>query len=171
MMIPVIDPDANFRITVLIISVHLRFSVSYEPDEFTLQGTFMADTATNEVYLFLFPATIEDSNDHLVISLPPQRETYYWSFDPMGIEHLSDDTVMELDLPRVHFQAILHGAYWSSKDYEVIRDFHRAKGFDPNRHDVAIKLGYPLLDVHRLNNRLAGGRVSNNMFALYRDEN
>ncbi|KAJ7435014.1 hypothetical protein B0H11DRAFT_2257702 [Mycena galericulata] len=155
-------PTSNF----LIISVHLRFSISYEPDEFTLQGTFMADTPTNEVYLFLFPATIEGSNDQRVIYLPPQRETYYWSFDPMGIEQLSDDTVMELGLPRVHFQAILHGAHWSSEHYEVIRDFHRAKGFDPHRQDAAIKLGYPLLDVHKLNNCLAGGRVTDDLELL-----
>jgi hypothetical protein len=42
----------------------------------------MADSPTEDVYLFLFPADIDDSNGHLAVHLPPETETYYWSFDP-----------------------------------------------------------------------------------------
>jgi hypothetical protein len=123
----------------------LHFSISFNLDPFTLQGTFMADTPRDDVYLFLFPATIDDSGGNLAVHLPPESETYYWSLDPDGIEKLPQDALEELALPRVKFLAQALGYQWSEEVYDSIANFHYGKGFDHTSQDVAIKFGYLLL--------------------------
>jgi hypothetical protein len=137
----------------------LQFSISSNADEFTLQGTFMADSPTNEVYLFLFPANVANPRGHLAVHLPLETETYYWSFDPKGIEHLPQDSLDKLTLPSVSFRAQVRAVQWSQEDYDSIAACHCAKGFDPASQDVAIELGYPLLDVDRLDDLINGGKV------------
>ncbi|KAJ7697836.1 hypothetical protein B0H17DRAFT_907729, partial [Mycena rosella] len=74
-------------------------------------------------------------------------ETFYWSFDPQGVGRLPEDTAEELGLPDIHFHAFVDGKFWTRDHYNIIRQFHLAKGFDPTSQDVAIELGYPLVDV------------------------
>ncbi|KAJ7214692.1 hypothetical protein C8J57DRAFT_1538406 [Mycena rebaudengoi] len=156
------DADEYF----IIESLNLRLSISFDVDGFTLQGTFtalkpfvvigdswaMAETPRDDVYLFLFPANVDDSGGCLAVHLPPEEETYYWSFDPNGIERLSQDALEELALPHVHFRAQAVGEQWSKEIYDCIAKFHRTKGFDPTNKGVAIELGYPLVDIDRLIN-------------------
>jgi hypothetical protein len=137
----------------------LQFSISSYLDGFTLQGTFMADSPTDEVYLFLFPADVDDSNRDLAVHLPPETETYYWSLNPEGIDHLPQDALDELALPCVTFQVVVYGFRWRKEVYDLIGKLHHAKGFDSTSRDVAIELGYPLVDVERLNNLINGGKV------------
>ncbi|KAJ7925474.1 hypothetical protein B0H13DRAFT_1124491 [Mycena leptocephala] len=143
----------------LIYSLVLDFSISSNLDEFTLQGTFMADSPTDEVYLFLFPAEVDNSGGHLAVHLAPENETYYWSFDPKGLERLPQDDLDELALPHVDFYARVYGNQWSQDMYDCIGHCHRAKGFNPTGQDVAIGLGYPLMDVGRLNNLINDGKI------------
>jgi hypothetical protein len=130
------------------------------------------DTPTNEVDLFLSSPNIDTTADHLAVRLPPKSETYYWSFDPEGLDRLSPDALDKLALPRATFQAQVSGAQWRQEEYDSIGKFHLAKGFDPTGPDVAIKLGYPLVDIEQLNNIITsqkaiilgmegGGTVSN----------
>jgi hypothetical protein len=87
----------------------------------------------------------------MAVRLPPENETYYWSFDPEGLDRLPHDALDKLTLPCASFQAFVYGAQWSKEVYDSIADWDRAKGFDPTTPDVAIELGYPLVDVERLN--------------------
>ncbi|KAJ7279255.1 hypothetical protein C8J57DRAFT_1125109 [Mycena rebaudengoi] len=143
----------------LLMGLTLQFSISSNVDEFTLQGTFMADSPTDDIYLFLFPTNVANSRGHLAVHLPLETETYYWSFDPEGIEHLPQDSLDKLALPSVSFRIQIAVAHWSQEVYDSISAFHHAKGFDPASQDVAIELGYPLLDVDRLNDLINGGKI------------
>ncbi|KAJ6578856.1 hypothetical protein DFH09DRAFT_1310824 [Mycena vulgaris] len=143
----------------VITRVYFYFSIGFDLDKFTLRGTFMADTPTDEVYLFLFPGNVDVSDGQLTVDLPPESETYYLSFNPQGIERLSEDTIEQIGLPRLSFEAIVHAIQWPQNHYNLIRECHRAKGFDPDTQDVAIELGYPLVDVDELNYMVNGGQV------------
>jgi hypothetical protein len=57
------------------------------------------------------------------------------------------------------FRALVSGVRWSQEEYDAIAGCHRGKGFDPTGQDVAIELGYPLVDVDQLNNLINGGKV------------
>ncbi|KAF8145162.1 hypothetical protein K438DRAFT_1992101 [Mycena galopus ATCC 62051] len=129
------------------VKIVLHISTSFDLDPFTLRGTFMADTPAKDVYLFLLPVSLDTSDGHLAAHLPAENETYYWSFDRDGSEKLPPDSIEELGLPHVTFQAYAYGRRWDRKVYDTIANFHRTKGFDPYSEDVAIKLGYPLLDI------------------------
>ncbi|KAJ7798954.1 hypothetical protein B0H14DRAFT_2238845, partial [Mycena olivaceomarginata] len=67
---------------------------------------------------------------------------YYWSFQHDGSNRLSE-MLEEIVPPQVLFEARIVGHTWSDVDYELIREFSLAKGFNPNSNDVAIELGYP----------------------------
>jgi hypothetical protein len=110
----------------------------------------MADSRPDDVYLFLFPTNGDKSGGHLAVQLPPENETYYWSLDPEGTEFLPQDALNELNLPSVSFHALVYGVQWRNEVYDSIRDFHRTRGFDPSSQEVAIKIGYSLLDADRL---------------------
>jgi hypothetical protein len=42
--------------------------------DFTLQGTFMADPSTDEVYLFLFPPQVDVVDNLTTVTNPPDTE-------------------------------------------------------------------------------------------------
>jgi hypothetical protein len=131
----------------------------------------MADSPTDDVYLFLFPADVDDSNGHLAVHLPLETETYYWSLDPEGIEPLPQDGMDELAPPSVSFQAAVDGIWWKKAIYVSIADCHCAKGFDPTSQDITIELGYPLVDVDRLNNFINSGKVRVSVLDIHHKEN
>jgi hypothetical protein len=114
----------------------------------------MANPPRDDVYIFLFPSNIDDTGGCLAVHLSSESETYYWSFDPNGIERLPQDALEELALPNVNFQAQVFGRWWRKEAYDSIAQVHHTNGFDPTSQDVAIKLGYPLVDVDRLINLL-----------------
>lgn len=150
------------------VNIVLHISTSFDLDPFTLRGTFMADTPARDVYLFLLPVSLDTSDGHLAAHLPAENETYYWSFDRDGSEKLPPDSIEELGLPHVTFQAYAYGRRWDRKVYDTIANFHRTKGFDPYSQDVAIELGYPLLDIDAAKKALNTGGVSNlHMLKLY----
>jgi hypothetical protein len=93
------------------------------------------------------------------VHLPLETETYYWSFDPEGIEHLPQDSLDKFALPSVSFWAQALAGHWRQEVYDSIAACHCAKGFDPASQDVAIELGYLLLDVDRLNDLIYGVKV------------
>jgi hypothetical protein len=144
---------------VLIDYVGFRFLILSNVDEFTLQGTFMADSPLDDVYLFIFPTDVDNSRGHLTVRLPPENEAYYWSFDPEGKERAPQDALDKLTLPRVDLQALVCGVWWRPEVYNLIADFHRLKGFNPTSQAVAIKLGYPLMEVDRLINLIEASKV------------
>jgi hypothetical protein len=120
----------------------------------------MAESLSDYVYLFLFPAEVEDSDGDLTVHLPSESERYYWSFDPEGIERLPQDALDNLRVPCVSFRVQVSGKSWRRETYNSIGEFHHAKGFDPASQDIAIKFGYPLVDVEKLNNFINGDEVN-----------
>ncbi|KAJ7821413.1 hypothetical protein B0H13DRAFT_369501 [Mycena leptocephala] len=68
----------------------------------------------------------------------------YWSLDSSGAERLSPGEAAELGFPSIRPDTVIFTAHRSADVYAALRQFHRAKGFDPDSQDVARHLGYPL---------------------------
>ncbi|KAF8164370.1 hypothetical protein K438DRAFT_268030 [Mycena galopus ATCC 62051] len=119
-------------------------------DGFTLQGTFMADAHSNKVYLFLAPPQVEILNGHFTVAVPPETERYYWAFDPDGVDRLTHAVAEDIGLPKPRFSFDCGGMNWDERTDEQIREFHAAKGFDPDSRDATIALGYPLVDIEAM---------------------
>ncbi|KAF8214600.1 hypothetical protein K438DRAFT_882436 [Mycena galopus ATCC 62051] len=93
-------------------------------------------------YLFLCPLAEFETHFSGCFAIPDC--TAYWSVNPSGAERLSAEEARALGLPEIHSWMEVWGNCWDSSDYDGIRQFHKAKGFDPYSHDVAMELGYPL---------------------------
>ncbi|KAJ6518083.1 hypothetical protein C8R47DRAFT_1232033, partial [Mycena vitilis] len=68
----------------------------------------------------------------------------YWSLDPSGIARLSTEEAKRLGFPSIQLEKKLCVQSWDASVYAGLRQFHRAKGFDPDSQDVARHLGHPL---------------------------
>ncbi|KAJ7807393.1 hypothetical protein B0H13DRAFT_2153849, partial [Mycena leptocephala] len=110
----------------------------------------MADVPTDKVYLFLFTPQVDVVDGQLIVINPPDTEKYYWAFDPAGLNRLTHDVAEDFGLPAVEFSTELWGGRWDECDYDMVRDFHVAKGFDPYTQDAAIAAGYPLIDIEKM---------------------
>ncbi|KAJ7019864.1 hypothetical protein C8F04DRAFT_325120 [Mycena alexandri] len=73
----------------------------------------------------------------------------YWSLDPSGVERLSTTEAMSLGFPSIQLSTRLYGISWTTEVYAGLRQFHRAKGFNPDSQDVARHLGKPLFQLYR----------------------
>ncbi|KAJ6597521.1 hypothetical protein DFH09DRAFT_1304320 [Mycena vulgaris] len=125
--------------------VKFRISIWYPHDNFTLRGTFMADVPKRDIYLFLFQPRVECLDGYPVIRIPPASEAFYWSIDPRGATKLTSEMAEEIGVPYVFFETWVTGVSWTRRDYEILAEFHGAKGFNPLSRDVASNLGYPLI--------------------------
>ncbi|KAJ7111778.1 hypothetical protein C8R44DRAFT_711334 [Mycena epipterygia] len=77
----------------------------------------------------------------------------YWSLDPSGVEHLSRDEATRLGFPFMDFDINGYGKSWDASVYTGLREFHQAKGFNPDSQEIARHLGYPL---YQLSNVVEG---------------
>jgi hypothetical protein len=68
----------------------------------------------------------------------------YWSLDPSGTERLSTEESQRLGFPSIQFTIDAQGFSWDASIYAGLRQFHLAKGFDPESQDVARHLLYQL---------------------------
>jgi hypothetical protein len=85
----------------------------------------------------------------------------YWSRDLSGTERLSLEEATELGFPSIGLSTSIFGASWDADVYAVLRQFHRAKGFDPDSQDVVRHLGYPLYQLSNAMDALfAHGKLS-----------
>ncbi|KAJ7930772.1 hypothetical protein B0H13DRAFT_1595152, partial [Mycena leptocephala] len=75
---------------------------------------------------------------------------YYWAFDPAGLNRLTHEAAEDIGLPTVEFSIDLWGGKWYEHDYDMVRDFHIAKGIDLYTQDAAIAMGYPLIDIEEM---------------------
>ncbi|KAJ7930774.1 hypothetical protein B0H13DRAFT_881455 [Mycena leptocephala] len=144
-----------FNATALINAIYFYCTLKTDLD-FTLRGTFMADAPTDKVYLFLFPPQVEVVDNLLIVTNPPDTEKYYWAFDPAGLNLLTHDMEEDFGLPAVEFSTELWGGRWDERDYDMVCDFHIAKGFDPYTQDAAIAAGYPLIDIEKMKKCIPG---------------
>ncbi|KAJ7038413.1 hypothetical protein C8F04DRAFT_1089064 [Mycena alexandri] len=95
-------------------------------------------------YLFLCPPSAfrADSSSFRWPDSPA-----YWSFDPLGVERLTAEEAKHVGFPSMHLTAVVWGRWWDASVYTGLRQFHAAKGFDPDGQDVARHLGYPLYEL------------------------
>ncbi|KAJ7930693.1 hypothetical protein B0H13DRAFT_880657, partial [Mycena leptocephala] len=135
--------------------------------DFTLRGTFMADAPTDKVYLFLFPPQVDVVDNLLIVTNPPDTEKYYWAFDPDGQDRLTSAMAEDFGLPTVKFSTELWGGRWEERDYDLVHDFHVAKGFDPYTQDAAIAVGYPLIDIEEMKKFIPGVSFHSSNIATY----
>ncbi|KAF8139249.1 hypothetical protein K438DRAFT_1996177 [Mycena galopus ATCC 62051] len=77
-------------------------------------------------------------------------EIYYWAFNPDGLDRLTHAVAEDIGLPTPRFSFHCTGKEWNARIDDQIREFHAAKGFDPDSGDAAVALGYPLVDVEAL---------------------
>ncbi|KAJ7901325.1 hypothetical protein B0H13DRAFT_1622110, partial [Mycena leptocephala] len=61
----------------------------------------------------------------------------------------------------------LYGGRWEERDYDMVRDFHVAKGFDPYSQDAAIAVGYPLIDIEEMKKFIPGVSFHSSNIATY----
>ncbi|KAJ7435595.1 hypothetical protein B0H11DRAFT_1662951, partial [Mycena galericulata] len=93
--------------------------------------------------LFLFQPRVHIEVGELLVHVPPLNEAYFWSHDPYGRSRLSSAGARDLGMPHVFMQARVGGSTWPRADYELLRQFHFAKGFNPDSSEIAHRLGYP----------------------------
>ncbi|KAF7377016.1 hypothetical protein MSAN_00119600 [Mycena sanguinolenta] len=67
----------------------------------------------------------------------------YWSLDPSGTDRLSPENATRLGFPSFELATVSRGLYCDSSVYEGLRQFHKAKGFDPYSQEVTRHLGFP----------------------------
>ncbi|KAJ6555807.1 hypothetical protein B0H19DRAFT_1376839 [Mycena capillaripes] len=68
----------------------------------------------------------------------------YWSLDPFGVERLTAEEATELGFPSLRLGTTIGGRSWDANVYAGLRQFHKAKGFDPDSQDVARYFREPL---------------------------
>ncbi|KAJ7901335.1 hypothetical protein B0H13DRAFT_773249 [Mycena leptocephala] len=144
-----------FNATGLVTRIYFNCTLKTDLD-FTLQGTFMTDAPTDKVYLFLFPVQVEVVDNLITVANPPDTEKYYWAFDPAGLDRLTHERAEDIGLPTVEFSIYLSQGKWDEHEYDMVRDFHIAKGYDPYTQDAAIAVGYPLIDIEQMKKFIPG---------------
>ncbi|KAF7347162.1 hypothetical protein MVEN_01470700 [Mycena venus] len=77
----------------------------------------------------------------------------YWSFDPAGVKRLSEEEATHLGFPSIQLSTQVDRWSWDASMYAGLRQFHQAKGFDPESQDLAKYLGYPLLELSNATDR------------------
>ncbi|KAJ7168886.1 hypothetical protein C8R46DRAFT_1092792 [Mycena filopes] len=73
----------------------------------------------------------------------------YWSLDALGVERLGTEEATRLGFPPFQLETEVRGVAWDTTVYNGLRQFHQAKGFNPENQDVARHLGYPLYQLSR----------------------
>ncbi|KAJ7738896.1 hypothetical protein B0H14DRAFT_490340 [Mycena olivaceomarginata] len=131
----------------LITGINFDCILDPQVDGFTLRGTFMADVPTDQVYLFLCPSKVEFVDGRFIVMNPDNSQRYYWTFDPAGLDRLTHAEAEDIGLPTPTFLINVWGRSWSEREDDMIREFHTAKGFDPDSQDIAIAMQYPLINV------------------------
>ncbi|KAF7337147.1 hypothetical protein MVEN_02152700 [Mycena venus] len=71
----------------------------------------------------------------------------YWSLDSLGVNRLSTEEATRLGFPTIQPETQIRGCHWDDSVYAGLRQFHQAKGFDPDSQDIAKHLEYPLFQL------------------------
>ncbi|KAJ7153808.1 hypothetical protein C8R46DRAFT_1119643 [Mycena filopes] len=68
----------------------------------------------------------------------------YWSLHASGAERLSVDEATRLGFPPLRLTTEVVGRWWDAGVYTELRQFHQAKGFEPESQEVSQHVGNPL---------------------------
>ncbi|KAJ7229717.1 hypothetical protein C8J57DRAFT_190936 [Mycena rebaudengoi] len=110
-----------------------------------LEGGTRASRRPQNAYIFLCPEKELRRQDGTGFRYPPCPA--YWSFDPTGVEKLSEEKARNLGFPTINLRMHIWAYTWSKGVYEGIRKFQQGKGFDSDSQDVAVQLGVPLYEL------------------------
>ncbi|KAK7027701.1 hypothetical protein R3P38DRAFT_3520695 [Favolaschia claudopus] len=118
----------------------ILFTVELDP-----QSATPTDWHSLDAFLFLCPP----KSFHVgPVSFKCPECVGYWSFDPSGVDRLSEDEALELGFPIIHSSIDCGVDSWSDTVYAGLRQFHQGKGFDPDSQELARHLGYPLYELY-----------------------
>ncbi|KAJ7602527.1 hypothetical protein FB45DRAFT_773575, partial [Roridomyces roridus] len=92
-------------------------------------------------YLFLYPPNQLPKHWRYLQS---PGSLWFWSLDPNGQPRLSVEEAESHGFPSVEMQMKVLGLSWDASVYEALREFHTAKGFDPDSQELAIHMRLPL---------------------------
>jgi hypothetical protein len=96
-------------------------------------------------YLFLCPLKNLQTPE---VGFQLTKYQAYWSLNPSGTYKLSVEDALSLGFPApMPLKIKLRVRDWGEREYTGLRQFHQAKGFDPDSQDVARHLRYPLYQV------------------------
>ncbi|KAJ7619616.1 hypothetical protein FB45DRAFT_931216 [Roridomyces roridus] len=124
----------------LVTGVEFTCTMSAGWDPFTLRGTFMADSASHPVYLFLFTPPVEILQGQFALTNPPDNDKYYWATDLEGRDRLTHETAEEIGLAKPYFDMYLRGFKLETDDIKLLRDFTIAKGCHPDGLDGVLAI-------------------------------
>jgi hypothetical protein len=71
----------------------------------------------------------------------------YWSLDPLGLNTLSLEDAASLGFPAPELSMNVSASWWDASVYAGLRQFHQAKGFDPENRAVVRYLECPLYEL------------------------
>ncbi|KAF8144055.1 hypothetical protein K438DRAFT_1632449, partial [Mycena galopus ATCC 62051] len=90
---------------------------------------------------FLFLCPLADFRTERTYSFKWPICPAYWSFDSSGTRRLSTEDAVKFGFPCMVRSTEVRANSWHDEVYAGIRQFHAAKGFDPDSQDVARHLG------------------------------
>ncbi|KAJ7609491.1 hypothetical protein FB45DRAFT_368112 [Roridomyces roridus] len=71
----------------------------------------------------------------------------YWSLDPSGAARLTPEEAARLGFPEFLVDVKIRGLFFTDEVYAGMREFHAAKGYDPDTLGLVKDLGYPLCEI------------------------
>ncbi|KAJ7861818.1 hypothetical protein B0H14DRAFT_522764 [Mycena olivaceomarginata] len=99
-----------------------------------------------QAHIFLQPIIVKHEGPRIGLDFPESGQ-WYWSLDPTGSTRITPEECDSIGLPRLKFLFLLGARYWHKYQYNAIREFFEAKGFDPHNQDVTRLLGLPLAEM------------------------
>ncbi|KAJ7041300.1 hypothetical protein C8F04DRAFT_1079661 [Mycena alexandri] len=116
-------------------------SKDYWHEDITLRGSFMADTPTRPVYLFVQLPQLSLTADNIAavrLPLGPNCDetdaiaNTFWSFDRDGSSRLTDDEVAEYcPQPQFWWTVDARRHHYDARDYEIVAKLLQTKGINP----------------------------------------
>ncbi|KAF7296185.1 hypothetical protein HMN09_01087000 [Mycena chlorophos] len=138
------SPDLEDDNIGIAFDIEFNLHLINNPDDFTLEGTFMSDAPVNEVFLFVVQPQA------LGTGLSTQtRELYYWSLDPKGATMLEPESHAMYGLPEVIFYPVLRCIHLAQEEIQDLRQAFNISTFDSSNTPVQIahRLGHMKQDV------------------------
>ncbi|KAK7060281.1 hypothetical protein VNI00_001046 [Paramarasmius palmivorus] len=87
-------------------------------------------TLNRPMYLVVepIPRASDDENKRKAWA---RGEKYYWCFDPLGAEEVTEDVQLSLGLPSLTCKIMLDNRYWKRDTYDAVQMLHTYNGFNP----------------------------------------
>ncbi|KAF7374210.1 hypothetical protein MSAN_00303100 [Mycena sanguinolenta] len=133
--------QANHIFTTLQISSNFRDYAVLDQLHFML--TVSATEVSDPPIGFLFLCPPEDFQTGEASFKWPQCPAS-WSLDPSGAVRLTSEDAKILGFPSLRLSTKVSGRSWDASVYAGLRQFHKAKGFNPDSQDIAQHLGHKL---------------------------